>query len=185
MLDIKVAPRYAKSLLDLGIEQNILEQLYNDMQLIHLICKENPELVLLLRSPIVRSDKKESILKEVFFNNLSITSTTFITLIIKKKREAILYAIASAFVNLYKKHHNIKTAKVTTAVPLNETQRTKIVTLLEKSENATIELNEVVNPEIIGGMILRVEDRQIDESIRRKLSNLEMEFDDNPYVKEF
>lgn len=185
MLDIKVAPRYAKSLIDIGIEQNLLEQLYKDMQLIHLICKENPELVLLLKSPIVRSDKKESILKEVFFNSLSITSTTFIVLILKKKREAILDAIASSFISLYKAHHNIKIAKVTTAIPLNETQKAKLINLLEKSENATIELNEIVNPEIIGGMVLRVEDRQIDESIRRKLANLEMEFDDNPYVKEY
>ncbi|MBW6484149.1 MAG: ATP synthase F1 subunit delta [Vicingaceae bacterium] len=185
MLDIKVAPRYAKSLIDLGIEQNTLEHLYNDMQLIHQICKENPELVLLLKSPIVRSDKKESILKEVFFDSLSLTSTTFITLILKKKREAILDAIAKAFISQYKTHHNIKIAKVTTAIALNDVQKNKIISLLEKSEKATIELNEVVNPEIIGGMILRVDDRQIDESIKRKLNNLEMEFDDNPYVKEY
>jgi F-type H+-transporting ATPase subunit delta len=185
MLDIKVAPRYAKSLLDLGIEQNTLEELFSDMNLISLVCKENPELILLLKSPIVRSDKKESILKEVFFNSLSLTSTTFITLILKKKREAILYSIAESFIGLYKNHHNIKTAKVTTAIALTEVQKEKLVSLLEKSENATIELNEIVNPEIIGGMILRVDDRQIDESIRRKLNNLEMEFDDNPYVKEY
>lgn len=185
MLDIKAAPRYAKSLLDLGIEQKTLEELFSDMQLIHLVCKQNPELTLLLKSPIVRADKKESILKEVFFNFLSLTSTTFIKLILKKKREALLDAIASAFIHLYKVHHNIKIAKVTTAIALNDAQRKKIISLLESSEKAIIELNEIVNPEIIGGMILRVDDRQIDESIRRKLSNLEMEFDDNPYVKEY
>lgn len=185
MLDTKIAPRYAKSLIDIGIEQSSLDQLFNDMQLIHSICKENPELVLLLKSPIVRSDKKELILKEVFFNSLSTISTTFITLILKKKRESILDAIASSFISLYKTHHNIKIAKVTTAIPLNTAQKSKLVALLEQSEKATIELNEIVNPDIIGGMILRVEDRQIDESIKRKLANLEMEFDDNPYVKEF
>lgn len=186
MLDSKVASRYAKSLLDLGIEQKALEALIKDMSLITEVCNENPDFITLLKSPIVRGDKKKAIITEVFYSSFSSEITkAFIEIILRKKRESILYAIAVSFISLYKKHHNIKIAKVTTAIPLSAEQKQSIIAQINKTEKATIELEEVVNKDIIGGLILRVEDKQLDESIRRKLLNLEMEFDENPYIKEF
>ncbi|MBL1232071.1 MAG: ATP synthase F1 subunit delta [Flavobacteriales bacterium] len=186
MLDSKVASRYAKSLIDLGKEQNALETLIKDMILIKDVCNENPDFITLLKSPVIRGDKKQAIIKEVFYNSFSSEVTkAFVEIILRKKREAILYAIAVSFISLYKEHHNIKIVKVTTAVPLSVEQKQSIIAQINKTEKATIELEEVVNKDIIGGLILRIEDKQLDESIRRKLLNLEMEFDDNPYVKEF
>jgi F-type H+-transporting ATPase subunit delta len=185
MRDIKVASRYAKSLLGIALEQNSLEELHNDMQFVNGICNDNHDLVLLLKSPIVRGDKKKAILDAIFGGEVSKVAATFINIILIKKRESLLADIASAFIDTYKNHKNIKTAQVTTAVVLTKEQKEKVVELLKSSENASIELNEVVDKEIIGGMILKVGDRQIDESIRRKLTNLEMEFDQNLYVKEF
>ena len=106
-------------------------------------------------------------------------------MIVAKKRAGILADIAKEFIEAYKVHKNIKTAQVTSAVAINADQKAKIISLLSKNDDSTIDLQEIVNPDIIGGMILRVGDRQIDESIRRKLNNLELEFDDNPYIKEF
>lgn len=186
MLDSKVASRYAKSLIDLGLEKNALEDIMKDMTLINVVCSENKELISLLKSPVIRSDKKASILKEVFYSYFTSEITkAFTQIILRKKREAILFAISEAFISLYKKHHNIKVAKITTAVPLTSEQKQKIVEQIKRTENATIELNEVVDKDIIGGLVLRVEDKQFDESIRRKLLRLEMEFDDNPYIKEY
>lgn len=184
MRDIKVASRYAKSLLEIAIEQNSLEELHNDMQLVKSVCDNNHDLVLLLKNPIVRGDKKKAVLDKVFSGNISVMASTFINIILTKKREAILLDIADAFINVYKDHKNIKSAEVTTAVALNEEQRNKIVALLKENQDSDIELKETVDTNIIGGMILRVGDKQIDESIKRKLTNLEMEFNDNPYVKE-
>lgn len=185
MRDIKVASRYAKSLLGIAIEQNKLEELHNDMQLINTVCSENRELELLLKSPIVKSDKKEAIITEVFGKNISQIANSFIAIILSKKRENLLADIANAFIDVYKTHKNITTASVTTAVSLTAAQKKAVVGLLNAQGKENVELNEIVNNEIIGGMILRVGDKQVDESIKRKLSNLEMEFDDNPYIKEF
>ncbi|KJS07672.1 MAG: hypothetical protein VR77_00330 [Flavobacteriales bacterium BRH_c54] len=186
MLDSKVASRYAKSLIDLGKEQNALETLIKDMILIKDVCNENPDFITLLKSPVIRGDKKQAIIKEVFYNSFSSEVTkAFVEIILRKKRESILYAIAVSFISLYKEHYNIKIAKVTTAVPLSAEQKQSIIAQINKTEKATIELEEVVNKDIIGGLILRIEDKQLDESIRRKLLNLEMEFDENPYVREF
>ena len=68
---------------------------------------------------------------------------------------------------------------------LSKEQRAKITEVLNLKEKNNIDLKEIVNPDIIGGMIVKIGDKQIDESIKRKLINLKMEFDENPYVKEF
>ncbi len=186
MRDIKVASRYAKSLLKIAIEENALEELHKDMVLVNDICTSNREFVLFLKSPIVKSDKKKSVVDAVFGNQLSKISYTFISLIISKKREGILSDIAESFIDIYKIHKNVKSATVTSAVALTTDQKERISTMLNANVTTeSVDLTEVVDPELIGGMILRVGDKQIDESIRRKLTNLEMEFDDNPYVKEF
>jgi len=185
MRDIKIASRYAKSLLKISIEANALEELHNDMQLVNSTCLQSSDLTSMLKSPIVRTDKKLNILNEVFGKSVSNIAITFINLITTKKREGILGDIAASFLEAYKTHKNIGTATATTAIALSDEQKAIIVNLLTKEGYNNIELNEVVNPEIIGGMILRVGDKQVDESIKRKLTNLEMEFDENPYVREY
>jgi F-type H+-transporting ATPase subunit delta len=185
MRDIKVASRYAKSLLGIALEQKTLEDAYKDMQMINSICIQNNDIVLMLTSPIVKRDKKGAILNEVFGEKISKLSKTFISIILVKKRESLLPDIANSFIEVYKKHKKITSTYVTSAVSLTEEQKSKIISLLKKHGNDNIELNEKVNPDIIGGMILRVGDKQIDESIKRKLTNLEMEFDDNPFIKEY
>jgi F-type H+-transporting ATPase subunit delta len=185
MRDIKVASRYAKSLLKIAIEEKALEELYNDMVMVNNVCNNNRDLVLMLKSPIVKTDKKEAVLTEVFGKKVSQIATSFIAIILIKKREGLLGDIANAFIDIYKLHKNITTASVTSAIKLTEEQKDKIVKLLLSKERNNIEIKEVVNPDIIGGMIVRIGDKQVDESIKRKLMNLEMEFDENPYVKEF
>lgn len=185
MREIKVAYRYAKSLLGIALEQNVLEDVHNDMQLISHVCSENRDLEILLRSPIVKSDKKAAILSEIFGKHISKISNTFISIVLVKKRESILADITTAFIDLYKTEKNIATATVTTAVKISEQQKTKIIDLLKSQGSASVDLKEIINPEIIGGMILKVGDKQIDESIKRKLMNLEMEFDDNSFIKGF
>jgi len=185
MRDIKVAHRYAKSLLGIAKENNLLEELYKDMHLVNDVCSQNRDLELLLKSPIVKTDKKRAILNEIFDKNISEISRTFIHIILTKKREGILSDIATAFIDVYKTEKHIKTAQITTAIPLSKSQKEHIVSLVKKVGDSEVELNETINPEIIGGMIIRVGDKQIDESIKRKLKNLEMEFDENPYVREY
>lgn len=185
MRDIKVASRYAKSLLGISVEQKQLEEVYKDMQMISSICSQSRDLRLLLKSPIVKSDKKQAILNEIFGKGISQISAAFVSIIINKKREGLLEDIANAFIEAYKVHHNITTAMITSAVELSKAQKESIVKLVKSQGKENVELKEVVNSDIIGGLIIRIGDKQVDESIRRKLVDLEMEFDDNPYIREY
>jgi F-type H+-transporting ATPase subunit delta len=185
MRDIKVASRYAKSLLKIAIEENTLEDLHNDMVLVKDVCNANKELKLLLKSPIIKSDKKTLILNQIFEGKVSTITSSFMAIITTKKREGILGDIASSFIDIYKLHKNITSAQITSAIPLSKEQKEKVIALLKENNNTdTIDLVEVVDASIIGGMILKVGDKQMDESIKRKLTNLEMEFNNNPYISE-
>ncbi|NUM49875.1 MAG: ATP synthase F1 subunit delta [Flavobacteriales bacterium] len=186
MADIRVSSRYAKSLLSLAVEQNCLEQVAKDMHFIEKVIYENKPLLLLLKSPIIKTDKKISILSEIFEKNISAVSFSFIKIIARKKREVILQNIASSFNTQYKTLKHIDTAYITTAVPIDENLRKTILASIKKTiNNHNLELIEKVDSTIIGGMILRVGDKQIDESIRRKINDLQKEFSKNPYIKEY
>ena len=112
MRQSRVTIRYAKALFQLVIEQDTLEQSYNDMVLLDGVCAESKELSLLLKSPIVKTDKKLKILEEIFGSKISKVTMSFINIITTKKRESLLMLIACSFITLYKTHNKItKTAK--------------------------------------------------------------------------
>ena len=87
MRQSRVTIRYAKALLKLSIEQNTLEQSYNDMVLLDAVCTENRDLVLLLKSPIVKTDQKLSILKEIFAYITNGMEKDFLIFFMVKKKE--------------------------------------------------------------------------------------------------
>ncbi len=186
MIDIRVSSRYAKSLLSLAVENNCLEEVAKDMRLIEKVVSENKPLSLLLKSPIIKTDKKISILSEIFEKNISVLSFSFIKIIVRKKREVILHNITTSFAAQYNVLKHIDTAYITTAIPIDENLRKSVIASIKNTiNNANLELVEKVDPSIIGGMILRVGDKQIDESIRRKINELQKEFSKNPYIKEY
>jgi len=178
------ARRYAKSLIGLAKEKNLLKDIYTDMSLISATVSANKDLQLLLNSPVVNTDKKQQILTAVFKGNLTELSLLFLNLISSKKRESLVQSIADSFINQYKELNNIITAEVTSAISLDKKQINNIVSLYNQKEESSFEIIEKVNPEIIGGFILRVGDRQIDTSISKEIRELKKAFNENPYIAE-
>ncbi len=185
MKEVRVASRYAKSLLGLAVEQKKLDKVYADMVLIKNTIEENRELELLLKNPIIKKDKKEKILTAIFAANIDTVSMMFINIITRKNRERILLDIAQAFIHQYKVYNNIVTAEVTTAIPLDEALKKELEQQIKKVEDGNIEIISKIDESIIGGIIVRVGDKQINQSIKYKLNQLRKQFDDNLYIKEF
>lgn len=177
-----VASRYAKSLIDLAVETKQLEEVANDMRLIKQVCKENREFVILLESPVVKTDKKMAIFKSVFEGKISVTTSTFLDLIARKRREGYIDDIAYAFDEQYKTFKNITTAVVTTAVSLDAATKAKIVEIVKKNVTGEVQLIEKIDKTLIGGFILTVGDKQVDTTIKRKLNDLRKNFSTNLYV---
>jgi len=184
MQNPRLAARYAKSLLDLAIEQNSLEVTLKDMQLLDGICKESRDLVNMLRSPIINADKKAEILKAIVGSRVGTLTNAFAILLVNKGREGVLAEIAQAFIEQYRELKNIKTVKLTTAHPVQDNVKQVILKQITGSlaANTSVELQTEVDPEIIGGFVLEMDDKLYDASVSRDLKDLKAQFLDDSYV---
>ncbi len=168
-----VASRYAKSLLELSVEKNNLDTINKDMVQLSDICKESKDLVNLLNNPVVNSDKKNDVFDKLFKGKIDELSLSFIHLITRKNREDLLPGIAESFTNLYKKHKHILDVELISATQLEETVKSKIIEKVKsKYDGFTINLIEKIDPSLIGGFIVKIEDKQIDTSIASQITNL-------------
>jgi F-type H+-transporting ATPase subunit delta len=185
MADLRVASRYVKSLLGLAVEQGVLEQVHQDMQLFAKVCEENRTFALMLKSPVIRHDKKKDILEKLFQGKVNKLTMAIFNIITSKNREPLLPAIAKEFHNAYNIHKNIGKASVVTAVPIDEKLRAEFQQIVQKlSDRKTVELTEKVDPSLVGGFVLNVGDKQIDASVKSKIKSLRMTLSHNPYVKD-
>ncbi len=172
-----VAARYAKSLLDLAQEQGITETLYKDMQLFKQTVDQSRPLLLMLKNPIVRSEKKTAVLKAAFEKRLNPVTMSFLQIITKKNREPIMDAIAEEFIRQYDRLKGVERASIITTVPLTDALREQFKAMVLKTTGGKlVELEERIDPKLIGGYILRVGDQQIDGSIRNQLNELRLQF---------
>lgn len=183
MSNHRVAYAYAKSLMELAIERGQLEEVYRDFQHLAELSKSNRDFDLAMRNPIVSADKKLKVLKALFEKRGTTEATmVFFEILCRKNRVDVITEVAREFQAQYQRHNSIQVAEVTTTFPLDDTLRaefTKIV--LEISGMKTVKLLEKINPDLIGGFILRVNDRQLDESLSSKLRELKTEFSVNHY----
>jgi len=182
MSDIRVASRYAKSLIDLAQEKGIVEEVHADMQLFSKTVKDNRDFKLFLTNPIIKHDKKLVILQSLFQNKVQPLTQTFFSIVTQKQREAILDNVATEFIRQYNELKGIEIAYITTAVPLSPELRTQVNQRLATITGKTIQLIEKVDLNMIGGFILRVGDKQVDDSIRTDLRHLKQKFEENPYI---
>jgi F-type H+-transporting ATPase subunit delta len=180
-----IASRYAKALFEYAVEEKILERVNEDMKTVSQVCRQNKDFRLLLQSPVIRKEKKDSIIREVFKKHLSRETLTYLQIITQKSRESYIPEIAFHFTILYKEFNNIKTVHLKTASPVDEQLRNRIISIMARRTNARIELIEETDPSLIGGFVISMDDMQYDASIQRQLKELKREFDFNIYIKGF
>lgn len=179
----KAARRYAKSLSDFAESEKILTEVAADMQVVQAACRENADLIKFLKSPLIKADKKVSVLDEIFSGKIGKVTEKFIKIIVRKRREVILPEIAASFEALYREQRGIVLAEVTTAVALDDALRAKVNALV-KTRHDKVELKEHVNPDIIGGIILKIGDAQYDDSILSRIGEIKRLQQTNPYVSQ-
>jgi len=182
MSDIRVAARYAKSLIDLAQEKGVLEEVHADMQLFSKTVRDNRDFKLFLTNPIIKHDKKLVILQRVFQNKVQPLTQTFFSIVTQKHREAILDSVATEFIRQYNVIKGIEIASITTAVPLSPELRAQVNQKIASLTGKTVQLIEKVDQNMIGGFILRVGDKQVDDTIRTDLRHLKQKFKENPYI---
>lgn len=182
MQNPRLASVYAKSLLDIAKEQGSIETVLTDMQLIDNICSKSKDFVMMLRSPVIKGDKKFTVINAVIGSKLQNITQLFIKLLVNKSREAVLPEIAPAFIKQYKEFKQIHTVKLTSAAPLDADARKLIDEKLKAAfPGGTIEVNPEINEDLLGGFVLEVGDKYIDASVRRDLEDIKIQFTKNLY----
>lgn len=172
----RIASRYAKSLLELSIEKKSLEEVIKDIQSFDEVCKANRDFVLMLKNPVIIPGKKLSILKSLFEGKVNELTLAIFVIITKKGREQYLPEIALAFIEQYYNHKGIVESTITSVEPLSESLKKEVTALVEKIAKKEVVLTEKIDANLVGGFVLKIGDRQIDESISSKLSALKLKF---------
>lgn len=176
MLTSKVAKRYAQGLLDFTNESGQTATVFSEMKDVVKIMKESQDLNKFFLTPYIDSKKKVEVAKEIF-KGLSVSSQNLITLVIKQGRESQLRNIAQEFINKVEDINGVQRVTLTTATQLSKENLDEILrstNLVNPDSNYDLQLN--VNPEILGGYILRVGDQQVDASVKSKLNQVKKDF---------
>jgi len=169
----EIARQYSKALYEIGEEKDNLFELYDELKELHQTIKSSEELSEALFHQRVLVEEKQKVFKRVFEGKLSDDIYKFMLLLIEKRRIYFLENIVQEFRRHVYKHENIITVKVTTAVEMQEETREKLKAKLKEHVDKKIEMEEYCDPDIIGGMIIKIGDYLIDGSIKSKLESLE------------
>jgi F-type H+-transporting ATPase subunit delta len=178
-----LASRYAKSLMDIAVEQNSVEAVLADLKTLDNVCHQSRDFSVMLRSPIIKADKKMAVFKAIFESHISALTMAFVNLITTKGREEYLQEIVQAFIVQYNEMKHIKVVKLTTAHAVNDKVKEAILSKVATAlQGNTIDLKTEVKPELIGGFVLEVEDKLFDASVRRDLNDIRTTLLDNSYI---
>jgi F-type H+-transporting ATPase subunit delta len=167
-----IAQRYAKALFELGLEMNVIEELKTDMELIRSICISNKDFRQMLKSPVLRPEKKLKVLKALFSDQVCELSMRYLALITRKRREKFLLDILNEFTIIYKKFKNIFTIQFESAREISDGIRKEVTALLEQQTGGSIELIEEVKEDLVGGFVMSWDDYKYDASISYQLRKI-------------
>jgi F-type H+-transporting ATPase subunit delta len=174
MASTRAAIRYATAILDLSNSKGVAEAVNNDMKSIASTIKGNLELSTFIQNPTIKVEVKEKALLEVFATVDNVTKG-LLHLLFENKRFEILDVIAAEYSKLFDIMNNVEVAKVTTAVALDAALEAKVLAKIATLSDKKITIENIVDPAIIGGFILRIGDQQYNASVANRLQILKRE----------
>lgn len=171
----KISTRYAKALLLLAKEQNILDEIRGNVESLNDLINTTPEFKNLLEIPIIKPSLKLKLINKLFKDAYNPAMLSFLSLIVKNNRELFLPSILRVFIDLFKKDRKIKSVVLTTVRPVNRKIQNIIKDYISRHFDFNIELSEKIDDRLIGGFILRIEDQQINASVSNHLNRIQKE----------
>ena len=171
-----VSTTYGDALFELGLEQGNLDLLYEEAGGLQKTFSDNDELLKLLNHPKVIKEEKQKILKNVFSGRVSADMEGFLHIIVEKDRYREIPAIFAYFIHKVKEYKGIGTARVSSAKELTRIQKRALEKrLLETTRYKSFDVDYKVDPALLGGLVVRIEDRILDSSLKTQLDRLSKE----------
>lgn len=179
----RISYRYANSLFLLAEEKKSLMKLSEDAELIFNTLQGSKELRTILKNPVIKQKEKKNILTALFDTRVSKEIIDFLFFIVDKNREDLLYEIMAEFLNLRDQKEGIIRTEITSAVEFNDDIKKNMIKNLERQTSKTIQSKYKLNPELIGGFVVRIKDTVIDASVKHQLENLRKKFSEEISIK--
>lgn len=172
----RAALRYAKSLMQLASEKGALDAVIKDVKMIHDLINQSDDLQIFLASPLVKAEKKRTVVLQLFENKVNPLTLRFIEHVVEQGREAQLKSMMEQYLDLSNAANGIAKVQLSTATPLDKESKKAILDALQAHYKLNeIELSETVDPSLLGGLVMRIGDQQLDASIKRQLQRIENE----------
>lgn len=167
-----IAQTYALSLFEVAEETKKEELLLTELEEVCALMQEHPQFLELLSSPMVSKAERASLVDEVFEGKIDLYLLNFLKVLSEGGRVQHLSHIEKEYRELYYLRENIQEAVATTAVPMNEEQKAKLIAKLEKSTGKKILLKNEIDTSLIGGVVLKIGNRQMDDSVKSRLEGV-------------
>lgn len=172
MSDLSVARRYASALYQEAEAAGSLERVDDDMLAVRESLEASRELDSLFRSPVISSEKKGAVVKQLFEGRVDPLVVRFLQLLIQKQRENIVPAMIRAYNDLRDERQGVVEARVKTAMPLGDAEEASLKQALEARTGKTVRLQTEVDERLVGGVVVRIGDMVLDGSARHQLQQL-------------
>ena len=170
----RAAIRYSKAIFQIAKESNNLPNIKDDMDSIISAHESSEDFKKLINNTLINYSDRKEILSTVI-SKMNEKTNNLIDLLITNKRLSILYDIAHGFNDIYNRENNIERATVITATPISDKIKTQVLKKIQTLSNKSIEIENIIDETIIGGFILRYENREYNASFSQRLSKLKSE----------
>lgn len=163
---------YAEALSDLGEAQGNLPRIVDDLHAVQELFDKNLDFHRFFVSPRLQPDEKQRILREALGDKIDRPVMGLLHVLIDKRREPILDNVVDEFDRFRDLREGRVHAYVTTARAMSDDEKESLVASIERASGKQVRLHERLEPALIGGLVVKVGDRVIDGSIRRRLDRL-------------
>lgn len=168
-----IAHRYALALYNYATEKSIDQVIYQDIHLVREQLAKSKQGMKFMNSPNIKVSGKKLFLKDVFGNHIHSGTLNFLYLVIDQQRQSLLDDILRIYEDIYKQKHQIFSVDITTATKLNDGQILLLKQMIAQKLDGEVDLSVNTNPALIGGSVLRINDKLLDTSIRSQLKRIE------------
>jgi F-type H+-transporting ATPase subunit delta len=174
----KIAVPYARALFDFSVEKNIMHQITADFQNLETFLDESSELTDYLNNPLVSQAAKREVLQKTLESEVNSETFKFLMVLVNRNRINVLKAVITNYLKLVYETASIKTIEVATAFDFTDTHKSTLIQKLKELTNAReIKLIVTVEPELIGGFLIKTESKIIDFTIKNQLQQLAKHLD--------
>jgi F-type H+-transporting ATPase subunit delta len=165
------ARRYAEAAFEIGRADGTLDAWERDMATIGATIG-HPELRRLLQHPAIPFAEKERVLRAVMGRGVAPEAVNLVLLMARRGRPGAIQPMIAHFAELLRRERGVALAEVRTALPLDDGQRADVMARLRSLTGSQVEMNETVDPDLIGGIAVRIGDQLYDASVRSRLERL-------------